>query len=121
MSLENEMHLLKEVIRELIVNLKSKGIELESHIIQNDDSKENKIRKEFYEAPSKSLFNEKTIAIIMNCSNKLLQNKRWAGGGIPFKKIGGKVLYRKKDVIKYLTQQSIRESTSTYKPKGKKK
>jgi hypothetical protein len=51
---------------------------------------------EFESAPNSSLFNQQTIAGVLSCSTQLLERNRWAGGGVPYLKIGRKVLYRKR-------------------------
>jgi hypothetical protein len=67
---------------------------------------------EFELAPISALFTQKTIAAVLSCSTQLLERNRWAGGGIPYLKIGRKVLYRKSDVLEYIQQQQLRCSTS---------
>ena len=62
---------------------------------------------EFESAPDSMLFNQNTLAAILNCSTQLLERNRWAGEGAPYLKIGGKVLYRKSDVLEFLQQQKI--------------
>lgn len=67
---------------------------------------------EFDSAPSTTLFSQNTLAAVLHCSTQLLERNRWAGEGIPFLKIGRKVLYRKSDVLEFLQQQKIYRSTS---------
>lgn len=67
---------------------------------------------EFESAPDSMLFNQNTLAAILNCSTQLLERNRWAGEGVSYLKIGGKVLYRKSDVLEFLQQQKIYRSTS---------
>ncbi|STX37479.1 helix-turn-helix domain-containing protein [Legionella feeleii] len=67
---------------------------------------------EFESAPDSMLFNQNTLAAILDCSTQLLERNRWAGVGVPYIKIGGKVLYRKSDVLAFLQQQKIYQSTS---------
>lgn len=67
---------------------------------------------EFESAPHSTLFNQQTIAAVLSCSTQLLERNRWAGGGVPYLKIGRKVLYRKSDVLSFLQQQKIYYSTS---------
>jgi hypothetical protein len=67
---------------------------------------------EFESAPDSMLFNQNTLAAILDCSTQLLERNRWAGEGVPYLKIGGKVLYRKSDVIEFLQQQKVYRSTS---------
>ncbi|HAT9529897.1 TPA: DNA-binding protein [Legionella pneumophila subsp. pneumophila] len=67
---------------------------------------------EFELAPHSALFNQQTIAAVLSCSTQLLERNRWAGGGVPYLKIGRKVLYRKSDVLHFLQQQKVYHSTS---------
>ena len=67
---------------------------------------------EFESAPEAALFNQHTLAAVFNCSKQLLERNRWAGTGVPYLKIGGKVLYRKRDILDFLQQQKLYCSTS---------
>ncbi len=67
---------------------------------------------EFESAPQSALFNQQTIAAVLSCSTQLLERNRWAGSGVPYLKIGRKVLYRKSDILNFLQQQKIYRSTS---------
>jgi len=67
---------------------------------------------EFESAPQSALFSQQTIAAVLSCSTQLLERNRWAGIGVPYLKIGRKVLYRKSDVLDFLQQQKVYHSTS---------
>ncbi|KTD11920.1 hypothetical protein Lgra_1378 [Legionella gratiana] len=67
---------------------------------------------EFDSAPESALFNQQTVAAVLNCSTQLLERNRWAGTSLPYLKIGRKVLYRKSDVLSFLQQQKVYRSTS---------
>ncbi|QDP72139.1 helix-turn-helix domain-containing protein [Legionella israelensis] len=67
---------------------------------------------EFESAPQSALFSQQTIAAVLSCSTQLLERNRWAGSGVPYLKIGRKVLYRKSDVLDFLQQQKVYHSTS---------
>ena len=67
---------------------------------------------EFESAPASALFNQQSLAAVLNCSTQLLERNRWAGTGVPYIKIGRKVLYRKSDILDFLQQQKIYRSTS---------
>ena len=66
---------------------------------------------EYELSPLSALFNQKTIAAVLSCSTQLLERNRWAGGGVPYLKIGRKVLYRKCDVLDYIQQQVYHSSS----------
>ena len=67
---------------------------------------------EFESAPDSMLFNQNTLAAILDCSTQLLERNRWAGEGVPYLKIGGKVLYRKSEVLEFIQQHKVYRSTS---------
>lgn len=66
---------------------------------------------EFESAPNSALFNQQTLAAVLDCSTQLLERNRWEGKGVPYLKIGRKVLYRKNDILSFLQQQKIYRST----------
>lgn len=51
-----------------------------------------------------TLFNQNTLAAVLDCSVQLLERNRWAGQGVPYIKIGRTVRYRKLDTLNYLQQ-----------------
>lgn len=67
---------------------------------------------EFEFAPNSALFNQHTLAAILDCSTHLLERNRWEGKGVPYLKIGRKVLYRKQDILNFLMKQKLHCSTS---------
>jgi hypothetical protein len=67
---------------------------------------------EFDSAPDSTLFNQVVIAHVRDCSIATLERDRWAGGGIPFIKIGRAVKYKKADVLRWLNQHQAQASTS---------
>lgn len=71
--------------------------------------------KEFWKADPHTFFGEDWIAPVRSVGVATLQNERWYGKGIPFRKISGRVLYRKIDVISWLESYPLVNSTSEYK------
>ena len=67
---------------------------------------------EFESAPDSTLFNQATLAAILNCSTQLLERNRWAGEGVPYLKMGRKVLYRKSEILNFIQQLKTYRSTS---------
>ena len=67
---------------------------------------------EFESAPESTLFDQRTLAAVLDCSTQLLERNRWAGQGIPYLKIGRTVRYRKQDILNFLQRQKIYHSTS---------
>lgn len=60
--------------------------------------------EEFYAAHPDTYFKQPTLCAVLHCSPALAERDRWAGTGVPFIKIGRRVLYKKSDVLAYLSQ-----------------
>ena len=73
------------------------------------------LRIEFWNAPLEALLDRPTTAAGMGYSVPWLELRATAGGGPEYLKIGRRVRYRKRDVLRWLEQHSIRAtSTSCY-------
>ena len=68
----------------------------------------------FWAAPLEAFFGQETIAPVTNKGLKTLECDRWRGQGIPYRKVGGRVLYQKCDVINWLKSHALVTSTSEY-------
>lgn len=68
----------------------------------------------FWSAPIEAFFGQETIAPVTNKSIKTLECDRWRGLGISYRKIGGRVLYQKRDVVHWLESHKLVTSTSEY-------
>jgi hypothetical protein len=68
--------------------------------------------KEFSDAPLDSYFNQATVCAIRCCSKATTERERWAGTGIPFIKMGRSVRYQKNDILNWLSQHQIVQSTA---------
>jgi hypothetical protein len=68
----------------------------------------------FWMASLEAYFNQGVIALITGRSVKTLECYRWKKSDIPFRKVGGRVLYQKKDVIEWLENHQLVTSTSAY-------
>lgn len=66
---------------------------------------------EFDAMPLEALADTAQLAAFLNCSEALLERKRWDGSSIPFLKLGRAVRYRKADVLAYLTDKSRTSTT----------
>lgn len=67
---------------------------------------------EFDSAPEQTLFNQRVIAHVRDCSVATMERDRWSGSGIPFIKINRAVKYRKADVLEWLDKCQLQNSTS---------
>jgi hypothetical protein len=68
----------------------------------------------FWDASFEAFFGQETIAPVTNKSIKTLESDRWRGRGIPYRKVSGRVLYQKRDVINWLESHVLVTSTSEY-------
>lgn len=66
----------------------------------------------FYNAPDEALFDQRVVAQIRGCSLATMERDRWAGGGIPFRKIGRQVRYKKADVLSWLNSHELKNNTT---------
>ena len=60
-------------------------------------------------------FDQLTIAPVTGRTPKTLECDRWKKSGIPFRKVAGRVLYQKIDVVNWLESHQLVTSTSDYK------
>lgn len=67
---------------------------------------------EFDRLPDMALVSQKTVAILLGCSEAKLERDRWAGTGVPFVKVGRMVRYRKADILAWLSQHKPVRSTA---------
>lgn len=72
----------------------------------------NELLQEFESAPSTAMFDQNMVAAVRGCSPKTLERDRWAGGGVPFKKIGRLARYAKSDILAWIDQHATVTSTS---------
>ncbi len=70
--------------------------------------------REFDAASLDTLFDQTVTAAVRDCAESTLERDRWAGGGIPFLRIGRSIRYRKRDTLDWLSQ--FRPQTSTSDP-----
>lgn len=70
--------------------------------------------RHFWLAPEEAYFNQFTIAPVTGRTSKTLECDRWKKCGIPFRKVGGRILYKKSDVINFLESHALVTSTSQY-------
>lgn len=57
---------------------------------------------DFWAAPDEAFFDQETISLVIVCSTQKLERDRWLHIGIPYCKLGRRVLYRKSDVIAWI-------------------
>ena len=70
--------------------------------------------KQFFQAPDDTLFDQKMVAAVTHKSVSWCERMRWQGGGVPFKKMGQRCLYYKRDIVNWIDQHQTFYSTSEY-------
>lgn len=71
------------------------------------------LASEFAALPVDALADTAQTAAYLNCSEALLERRRWDGTGIPYLKIGRAVRYRKADVFDFLVGKTRTSTTET--------
>lgn len=61
----------------------------------------------FWAAPMEAFFGQDAISPVTNKSIKTLECDRWKGIGIPYRKAGHCVLYKKQDVVNWLESHEL--------------
>jgi len=77
-----------------------------------NESKSLLLIREYEEASEDTFFSQNTVAALRNCSLSTIERDRWAGIGIPFRKLGRMVRYCKSDIKKWFEQQIVFQSTA---------
>jgi hypothetical protein len=67
---------------------------------------------EFAAAPSSALFPQPYIAALRDCSEANIARDRGLGQGVPFLRIGNRILYRKADYLAWEEQHKPVRSTA---------
>jgi hypothetical protein len=70
----------------------------------------------FWAAPNEALFPSDVIAKVRNVSVALLERERGLNSGPPYRKIRGRVLYRKGDVLQWM--EEVAEPPEGTRPKA---
>lgn len=61
----------------------------------------------FWNSPNEAFFGQEVVSPVINISAKTLEWNRWQHKGIPYRKCGGRVLYRKSDVIAWVEAHEL--------------
>ena len=79
----------------------------------------NNLINDFVNANDNALLSTKIVSAYMGLSLSWYNVKAVTGGGIPYRKIGNKRLYQKKDVLDWIANNSKKvTSTSQYDKRG---
>lgn len=95
------------------LNVSAQATPRKKRLTKQKNSNEELIRQ-FWSAPAEAYFNQFTIAPVTGRTSKTLECDRWKKCGIPFRKVGGRILYKKSDVINFLESHALVTSTSQY-------
>lgn len=77
----------------------------------NSDPQRDKPERKKLAASACRFFSEKQLAERWNIDERTLQGHRQTGEGVPFYKLGGRVMYRKREIYDY-ERAAQRKSTS---------
>lgn len=94
---------------------KKNQFELTPHAECRISEKEFELVRQFWDALPETYFDQFTVAPVTGRKPKTLECDRWKKSGIPYRKVQGRVLYQKKDVIAWLEGHPLVNSTSEYK------
>ena len=84
------------------------------HKVKKLSISEPEMIQQFWTAPMDAYFSQKYIAPVAGCSEKTLESDRWRRSGIPFRKVGGRVLYQKRDVVGWIESHAKVSNTGQY-------
>ena len=74
------------------------------------------LQKQFIAADNEAMLSTQMVAAYTGLSISWFNNKAYQGGGIPYRKLLTKRLYKKADVLEWLAENSQKvKSTSEYK------
>lgn len=79
---------------------------LRNYSSSTDDEK-NRLLKSFLEAPEEQNFPQEVIALYLDCSPWTLARMRCDSNELPFRKIGRRVSYKKRDVLNYEQSKTV--------------
>lgn len=96
-----------------VANVNDATLFKRKRLIKQKASNEELVRQ-FWLSPEEAYFNQFTIAPVTGRTPKTLECDRWKKCGIPFRKVGGRILYKKSDVINFLESHVLVTSTSQY-------
>lgn len=83
------------------------------NLAQKDDIERNQLIKNFIDAPLDQNFPQEMVALYLDCSPWTLAKMRCEKNSIPFRKVGRRVTYKKRDVLDYEQSQTV-TSTAQY-------
>jgi len=95
------------LIQKLILywNVRSYKMLKDLRNLTNDEQQEYLDR--FIQASEEQKFPQEVVALYLNCSPWTLARMRCEQSSIPFSKIGRRVAYKKKDVLKYEQSKTV--------------
>lgn len=72
-------------------------------------------RAEFYSLPPEALIDRETVAAVRYVSRQTIELEAIRGGGIPYRVIGRRSLYRKADVMSFMESGELLTNTASRK------
>lgn len=69
-------------------------------------------RAEFYSLPHDALVDRETVAAVRYVTRQTIELEAIRGGGIPYRRVGRRALYRKADVLSWMESSNVVRSTA---------
>lgn len=69
-------------------------------------------RAEFYALPHDAMVDRDTVAAVRYVERQTIELEAIRGGGIPYRRVGRRALYRKADVLSWMERSGVVRSTA---------
>ena len=70
------------------------------------------LRAEFYALPPEAMVDRETVAAVRYVTRQTIELEAIRGGGIPYRRVGRRALYRKADVLSWMESVDLISSTA---------
>ena len=77
------------------------------NLSDSSELKKQELLKSFIEAPEGQSFPQEVVALYLDCSPWTLAKMRCNGNELPFRKIGRRISYKKRDVLVYEENKTV--------------
>ena len=69
-------------------------------------------RAEFYALPEEAMVDRETVAAVRYIAVQTVELEAIRGGGVPYRRVGRRALYRKGDVLDWMKRNKVVENTA---------
>ena len=73
-------------------------------------------RTEFYAGDPDQYFDRPTVAAVRYSGTQTLESEAIRGGGIPYRRVGRRALYKKADVLSWIERNAVVQNTAQLTP-----